>query len=55
MGLDVEFLLSHQLKRYIITSIIEHKNQITEATSRKVAMEEWRQLNLQNTTVSLVK
>ena len=52
MGLDVEFLLHHQLRRHIVEAIIEHRKLITEATNRKVSNEEWRPLNLQTATVS---
>ena len=50
MGLDVEFLLQHQLRRHIVEAIIEHRKLITEATNRKVSNEEWRPLNLQTAT-----
>lgn len=47
MGLDVEFILNHQLRKPVLGAIIEHKNQIVEAIGRKAAMDEWRPLNLQ--------
>lgn len=50
MGLDVQFLLNHQLRRHVVEAIIENRKLITEATNRKVANEEWRPLNLQTST-----
>ena len=47
MGLEVEFMLNHQLRRHILESIMKHRNQIAEAIARKAAMEEWRPMNLQ--------
>ena len=52
MGLDIEFILNHQLRKPVLAAIIEHKNQIQEAIGRKAAMDEWRPLNLQTTNVS---
>jgi len=49
MGLDIEFILNHQLRKPVLAAIIEHKNQIQEAIGRKAAMDEWRPLNLQTT------
>ena len=52
MGLDIEFILNHQLRKPVLAAIIEHKNQIQDAIGRKAAMDEWRPLNLQTTNVS---
>lgn len=50
MGLDVEFLLAHLMRRHIVEAIINHRKLIADGTQWKHSNEEWRPLNLQTPT-----